>query len=296
MDKEPHLSSGDDSMPEVDPPGVKSTQSDHNKRKAEDDPVVADGQPDQPNGDSKLKKKRRRRKKSMTELSIITLNVNGIRDYKKRSILFDFLKRGKYNVIFLQETHITSVDECVLWNRESGFKGYWSVGTTSSCGVGILLRDSARFKHCTFCCDGEGRITTLDCCFNNQDFRFISIYVPTDGSQRIEYFQNLDRHLVTRRRLIIGGDFNCMLDLGKDKRGGNESFGGTGAPHLNNLIARFSLVDIWRKQHRTDQQFTWKNTLGMIKCRLDKFYISSSLAKDYDIESTIYRTLSIFGS
>jgi hypothetical protein len=62
MDKDPNLSSGDDSMPEVDPPGVKSTPSDHNKRKAEDDPVVADGQPDQPNGDSKLKKKRRRRK------------------------------------------------------------------------------------------------------------------------------------------------------------------------------------------------------------------------------------------
>jgi hypothetical protein len=63
MDNEPHLSSGDDSMPEVDPPRVKSTQSDHNKRKAEDDPVVTYGQPDQPNGDSKLKKKRRRRKK-----------------------------------------------------------------------------------------------------------------------------------------------------------------------------------------------------------------------------------------
>ena len=223
----------------------------------------------------------------MTELSIITLNVNGIRDYKKRSILFDFLKRGKYDVIFLQETHISSVDECVLWNRESGFKGYWSLGTTSSCGVGILLRDSSRFTHCAFRCDGEGRIITLDCSFNNQDFRFISIYVPTDGSQRIEYFQNLDRHLITRRRLIIGGDFNCMLDLAKDKRGGNESLGGTGAPHLKTLLARFSLVDIWRKQHQTGQQFTWQNKLGTIKCRLDKFYISSSLAKDYDIESTI---------
>jgi hypothetical protein len=73
-----------------------------------------------------------------------------------------------------------------------------------------------------------------------------------------------------------------MLDLAKDKRGGNESLGGTGAPHLNNLIARFSLVDIWRKQHQTDQQFTSQNKLGMIKCHLDKFYISSSLAKDYD--------------
>jgi hypothetical protein len=63
--------------------------------------------------------------------------------------------------------------------------------------------------------------------------------------------------------------------------------GGTGAPHSNNLISRFSLVDICRKQHQTDQQFTWKNKLGMIKCLVDKFYISSSLAKDYDIERTI---------
>jgi hypothetical protein len=74
---------------------------------------------------------------------------------------------------------------------------------------------------------------------------------------------------------------------GERQAGGNESLGGTGAPHLNNLISRFSLVDIWRKQHQTDQRFTWQNTLGTIKCRLDKFYISSSLAKDYDIESTI---------
>ena len=117
--------------------------------------------------------------------------------------------------------------------------------------------------------------------------------MPTDGSQRIEYFQNLDQHLVTRRRLVIGGDFNCMLDLAKDKRGGNESLGGTGAPHLNNLIARFSLVHIWRKQHQTDQQFTWQNKLGTIKCRLDKFYISSSLAKDYDIESILSNLIHI---
>ncbi|CAB4030062.1 zinc finger CCHC domain-containing 3-like [Paramuricea clavata] len=62
-DKKPHLSSGDDSMPEMDSPEVQRTASDHNKRKAEDDPAVADGQPDQPNGASKLKKKRRRKKR-----------------------------------------------------------------------------------------------------------------------------------------------------------------------------------------------------------------------------------------
>ena len=185
----------------------------------------------------------------MADLNLITLNVNGLRDFKKRCLLFDYLKLEKFDVIFLQETHVASVEDCILWNKESGLKGYWSLGTSKSCGVGILVRDPSRFKNCSFRCDDEGRIIVLDCSYCNQDFRFMSIYVPTDGSQRIDYFQNLDRYLVTRRRLIIGGDFNCLLDLAKDKRGGNATLGSTGGPHLKQVLTRFSLVDIWRQQH-----------------------------------------------
>ena len=223
----------------------------------------------------------------MADLSIITLNVNGLRAQRKRLLLFDFLKRSKFDIVLLQETHVSSVSDCVLWNRESGFKGYWSLGTSSSCGVGILVRDPSRLKNCSFRCDDEGRIIMLDCSYCNQDFRIISIYVPTDGSQRIDYFQKLDRYLVTRRRLIIGGDFNCLLDLAKDKRGGNANLGGTGGPHLKQVLTRFSLVDIWRQQHEHALEFTWRNKTGTICCRLDKFYVSSSLATDYVTESNI---------
>jgi hypothetical protein len=48
-----------------------------------------------------------------------------------------------------------------------------------------------------------------------------------------------------------------MLDLGKEKYGGNPASGDTGALHLKKLIQRFDLVVIWRKQHPTDRQFTW---------------------------------------
>ena len=86
---------------------------------------------------------------------MVSLNVNGLRDHRKRRLLFDFLKYEKFDVIFLQETHIATVEDCVKWNKES------------------------------FRCDAAGRIISLDCTFNSQDLRFINIYAPTDGTKRI---------------------------------------------------------------------------------------------------------------
>ena len=189
--------------------------------------------------------------------------------------------------MLLQETHVSSVSDCVLWNRESGFKGYWSLGTTSSCGVGVLVRDGLQLDHCSYRYDHAGRVALLDFSYNQQDFRIVNLYVPTDGSQRIEFLQSLDCFLVTRRWLTVGGDFNCLLDLSKDKCGGNPSLGDTGAQHLKRLISRYSLVDVWRKQHERSREFTWQNKSGAIRCRLDKFYISSSLTNDCVIASDI---------
>jgi exodeoxyribonuclease-3 len=146
----------------------------------------------------------------MAEMSVVSLNVNGLRDHRKRRLLFEFLKNEKFDVIFLQETHIATVEDCVKWNKESGLKGYWSLGLSNSCGVGILLRDPDRLKNCTFRCDAAGRIVSLDCTFKSQDLRFINIYAPTDGTKRIESFRSLDIHFVSRRRLIIGGDFKLI--------------------------------------------------------------------------------------
>ena len=161
-----------------------------------------------------------------------------------------------------------------------GTKGYWSIGTKMSRGVGILVREYDRFSNFNFECDIEGRVVVLDVTFNKQDFRFISVHAPTNRSERIEFFQNFYRYLVTRRKLIIGGDFDCLLDLKKDKCGGNPNLGDTGSPQLRKLLNRFHLVDIWRKQHQHERQYTWHNKTNTIMCRLDKFYISASLETD----------------
>jgi exonuclease III len=223
----------------------------------------------------------------MEDLSIISLNVNGLREQRKRWLLFNFLHHSKFDIALLQETHACSRDDAVLWNRESGYKGYWSFGTTTSCGVGILVREGLNLERCSYRYDYAGRVALLEFSYLEQDFRLVNLYVPTDGSHRIEFLQSLDCYLVTRRRLLVGGDFNCLLDLSKDNFGGNPSLGDTGASHLKTLLSRYRLVDIWRKQHELAREFTWRNKSGTIRCRLDRFYVSSSLVNDCAIESSI---------
>ena len=93
--------------------------------------------------------------------------------------------------MLLQETQFSSVSNCVLWNCESGFKGYWSFGTTSNCGVGILVREGLQLDHCSYRYDHAGRVALLDFSHNQQDFHIVNLYVPTDGTQE-------DCFLVTR--------------------------------------------------------------------------------------------------
>jgi exonuclease III len=53
----------------------------------------------------------------MAGMSVVSLNVNGLRDHRKHRLLFDFLKYEKFDVIFLQETHIATVEDCKIGNE-----------------------------------------------------------------------------------------------------------------------------------------------------------------------------------
>ena len=48
-------------------------------------------------------------------LSILTLNCQGLRDMITRNALFSWLNFVKADIICLQETHSTSIDEFVSW-------------------------------------------------------------------------------------------------------------------------------------------------------------------------------------
>jgi exonuclease III len=75
-------------------------------------------------------------------LSLVTINVNGLRDKKKRDLVFNWLVAKQIDVICLQETHSTK-DDLIRWQNEwkncGGGNSFFNCGTGDSRGVGILL-------------------------------------------------------------------------------------------------------------------------------------------------------------
>ena len=78
-------------------------------------------------------------------LTIISLNVYGLRDQDKRSGLQQWISSLPLNIdiICLQEAHVVLQAEASLWFASAGFTAASSPGSNRSCGVIILARPSS---------------------------------------------------------------------------------------------------------------------------------------------------------
>ena len=81
-------------------------------------------------------------------LSIISLNVNGLRESSKREGLLQWLRflSVTVDVVSLQETHCTSDVECHSWFSSSGLSFILSPGTRRSGGCIILYCPILRLR------------------------------------------------------------------------------------------------------------------------------------------------------
>ena len=68
-----------------------------------------------------------------SKLNIISMNVRGIRNVKKRLALFSRFRLGKYDVVGLQETHLDKKDIDMI-KRKWGTNFHISEGSNHSKG------------------------------------------------------------------------------------------------------------------------------------------------------------------
>ena len=78
----------------------------------------------------------------MSDLKFASLNVRGLRNENKRRAMFNYLRRPKYDLICLQETHSNVGDE-MLWKAEWGGQIIMSHGTQNSKGVAVLIQKNS---------------------------------------------------------------------------------------------------------------------------------------------------------
>ena len=221
-------------------------------------------------------------------VAILTLNVNGMRDPVKRRQVFQLCR--DYDISCLQECHISTNTDLASWRAEWGGRMFASFGTSSSCGSLILLPAGSPLEFSDPSTDSDGRIVsiTLRGPGGGGGVRLCTIYAPSNPRSRRLFFAELAPHLTGSLPVILTGDFNCVLDTDLDRRGSDTTSCGVGAKELGDLLSDLSLRDCWRSLNPSARSFTWRNAANTVSSRLDRIYVSSSVAVASCLHSPCY--------
>ncbi len=218
----------------------------------------------------------------MVKFKAFSYNCNGLNDAMKRRQVFRFLKHKKADVILIQESHSTKALENI-WKSEWGGPVYFSHGASNSKGVCILFKKNFEFTVHSEFKDDEGRVLCLDITIDDLRLSLCNIYAPNEDNP--EFFKNAFTLLenIENSTKIIGGDFNLVMDIKLDKKGGAPSTNFNARDIVATYIEEAEIIDIWRHMHPDDFKFTWKRTKPTpIFCRLDMFFISQDILGNID--------------
>lgn len=216
--------------------------------------------------------------------SMLSLNVRGVREPKKRREIFRWIKRfhnGANNITFLQETHSTENDE-KEWKSEWGSNIIFSHGTSNSKGVAILLPINFNFTIENSKINNDGRKIVMNITHEENDYCLINIYAPTQDleNDQFQFFQDLNVDIENNldKKLIVGGDFNLPLEnIDKSNNLVNKSKAKT---QLQQTMALYDIMDIWRVQNPGVKRYTWRRSRPITQSRLDYWLIGADLCYD----------------
>lgn len=231
------------------------------------------------------------------KMNLISVNVRGIHSHAKRINVFQWLKKMKVDMFFLQETYSSKETE-TYWKLHWKGKIIQAHGTNHSKGVAILIKDNVDIDIISSCIDDEGRFICLNTIIQDQPVLLMNVYAPcsSKASEQLKFFTNVldiintntQRH--PNSKIIIGGDFNILMNIRLDRYGGNPVYNEKVMAKVFEIMENFDLIDIWRVLNPHLKQYTWRQSNPLIQSRLDYWLISDGmqdLIKKVDIRPAI---------
>jgi exodeoxyribonuclease-3 len=231
----------------------------------------------------------------MTQLRILSWNVNGLRAVYKKGFL-DWLQRERPDVLCLQETKATAEQLPAGLREVEGYYAHFSSADRKGySGVGLYtrlepkeVRDGFGVKRF----DAEGRTQVAD--FG--DFLLFNVYFPNGkaSEERLRYKMSFYRAFLKHvsalkdagRNVVICGDVNTAhkeIDLTHPKENAKTSgFLPQERAWIDKLLAR-GFVDTFRAFHDESEQYTWWDMRTRARernvgWRLDYFFVNEEFA------------------
>lgn len=217
---------------------------------------------------------------SISDVNVISLNVNGMNNHIKRRLVFKTLRKYKRSVICLQETHIKSVElgwVRQLWGGEVAIAGE----SSQAGGLLILLTRDLEWRMSTLYADRLGHFLMVKVKCGDQALVVVNVYMPTADKElaQIQMLENIEGLLTAHlsENLLVMGDFNVSFDPKLDRHNytladiRNARF----RAELTVFLNAFSLTDVWRVHHLGVKEFSWSR-LDQAS-RLDYTFMSDNL-------------------
>jgi exonuclease III len=175
-------------------------------------------------------------------------------------MLNPFIRIHNFDVLLLQE--VAHPFPIVI----NGYQVFYNIGTNRR-GTAILSRDTIPLTNISKLPTGRAIATSL------ATLLIINVYAPSSTSKRAERepFYNNELPYILRTasgKIILGGDFNCVLEA-KDATGhANYS------RSLTILTQSYALSEAWQTHHnrKVYTRYTAQNAAG-----LDRFYPTQNL-------------------
>lgn len=192
---------------------------------------------------------------------IISWNVRGINDPKKRQLIIGGLRKWKPDIVCLQEIKMECMNDHIVWSLWSsrGIRYYYNPVVEIARGI-IILWKKSQFS-CNDCFAGK---YMLSCIFRDGRsgtwWLFSGIYNKREGNERKTLWDDLEE---CRSRWKgpweVGRDFNMILH--KSERSGDQ-FSAKCADEFKEIVDRLGLMDL----PLVGGRWTWSNLRQNLVC------------------------------
>ena len=140
-------------------------------------------------------------------IRLISLNTRGISHFQKRRTVFNWCRRKKADVIFLQETHSKKELES-QWRKEWGTEMVFSHGSPNARGVAILLNKGVDYCIHSKIIDPLGRFIIVKVEIEDNLYVLINVYAPNKdkemlNSSTIYYLLYVERIWMPKKILLL---------------------------------------------------------------------------------------------
>lgn len=142
--------------------------------------------------------------------------------------------------------------------------------------------------------DPQGRFLFVKGYLADTKLTLATLYAPNTG--QLDFIQTTLEKLDTFKEgeLIVGGDFNLIIDAFKDRSKFDNLKSHINTEHPNvdsnfsSLLEAYNLIDVWRLLHNTERDYTYFSSRHNSYTRIDFFLILPNLLQCFPTSSIGY--------